>query len=78
MAKEQKHRKTFRDWDCLIERGNRREMKTHTEETSLILLVEEQGDSQRQQQTDLMKENTSLLRQISCITCLQNSFTKAG
>lgn len=53
-------------------------MKTHTEETSLILLVEEQGDSQRQQQTDLMKENTSLLRQISCITCLQNSFTKAG
>lgn len=27
---------------------------------------------------DLMKENTSLLRRISCITSLQNSFTEAG
>lgn len=78
MAKEQKHRKNSQrlglfNWEREQERNEK-----CREEKSIILLVQEQGDSQWQQQTDLMKENTSLLRKISCITSLQNSFTRAG
>lgn len=51
MAKEKKHRKNFQrlglfNWEREQERNEK-----CTEETSVILLVQEQGDSQWQQQT---------------------------
>lgn len=77
MEKEQKQRETFRDWDGLPEKEHDRNEK-YTEETSIILLVQEQGDSQWQQQTWIWWKTLFLLRKISCITSLWDSFTRAG